>query len=931
MKSTKQQTKEVKRKVMCKPKLATFRLPVSVGITALCGLLAACMPQAAQAQSCNPGGGGSIQVVGPYAAPFDAFVHVGELGNITSAVFNNDGSCSLTNFRAWVVYPTNNVSMYIDLNPLHQTVPPTPSPGFQISCPSADTRCIPFQQSFLIRLQDIGNKIDFTTNWPPGSSSMVSFAGQANTVQVGLLAAGDAIRTGGGHGGEQKAAGLIVLQPCVNITKVCDFAPGQTCFPLDANGNVTIKFTGVVTNCSPEPNSVLTVTLSDNPAATITFDDSGTATTTLDNTHRSQIYHGSYSLTGTGCGIKDDTITVTATDQTGKALDPVTATAHCPVCRPEIKVFKDVACAPNTGCAGCSTLDPSKYSKTATGVQGVGSTQMPAFCYRITVTNSGCDILNNVTVNDPTIGSDVVNAFPSTLNPGDSVTHFFCKSWGLNANGSDSTNVNTVIANGQSATTGTGVSSTNSATAIVRPANVVCTLFVHSAFDQDGHSVVTDTNGVTTGADDNHVCFAQDGSAEAVDVYVFITNTGVANLCVDLTGMPCATPLDASGAPVTSCIEIAAGATAGPFTCPGVPVTLACAGAQGVCTVETNFTAHVQGTAEATVSSHIECIFDANGHAIKTVTHDCSGDVGCIPMTPPMQVLCRTTGGGDLIPGTSDNNCGTVNTIISPLNQCGQTIDKITHGGQLGAPFSQSNCGQTIGDPCIRGNWSHHRHFAGGNTADEFDVDFHSSTPGVRGVYDSLDCACLGCCDPTTGAFIPSTGGFSKNGKKQLCNPDNRICGPEPRPAPANAIIFSGIGTFKLGTECGSKNAKATFMVFRVYIEDRSEPGGFHPKGSTPPADVYCFQAWDTGIVVQKNSDPNALGNSSLLGDVNAFRTAVGQANCAFLDGMGAGSIPIGSLPNPTVSRHTATINDCGPMAVGNHQIHPATGATCSP
>src|ERR1043166_9532981 len=96
MKSTKQQTKEVKRKVMCKPKLATFKVPVSVGITALCGLLAACMPQAAQAQSCNPGGGGSIQVVGPSAAPFAAFGHVGELVNTTSADEGVKRSCVRT-------------------------------------------------------------------------------------------------------------------------------------------------------------------------------------------------------------------------------------------------------------------------------------------------------------------------------------------------------------------------------------------------------------------------------------------------------------------------------------------------------------------------------------------------------------------------------------------------------------------------------------------------------------------------------------------------------------------------------------------------------------------------------------------------------------------------------------------------------------------
>ena len=122
--------------------------------------------------------------------------------------------------------------------------------------------------------------------------------------------------------------------------------------------------------------------------------------------------------------------------------------------------------------------------------------------------------------------------------------------------------------------------------------------------------------------------------------------------------------------------------------------------------------------------------------------------------------------------------------------------------------------------------------------------------------------------------------------------------------------------------------------MFRVYIEDRSEPGGYHPKGAVEPADVYCFQAWNTGIVVNnKTSDPNNLGASSLLGDVNAFRTAVASANCAFLNSLQndtSGKL-IGSLPSGTVNGVNAFVNDCGPMYSGNHQIHPSTSATCSP
>ena len=278
---------------------------------------------------------------------------------------------------------------------------------------------------------------------------------------------------------------------------------------------------------------------------------------------------------------------------------------------------------------------------------------------------------------------------------------------------------------------------------------------------------------------------------------------------------------------------------------------------------------------------------------------------------------CRTTGGGDLIPGNVDVSCTSVPTTISPN---GNLIVKITHGGQLGAPFDAMDCGEIIGNPCIRGNWSHHRHY-GNNLVDAFDVDFHSSTPGVRGVYDSLDCACLGCCQ-NPGA----SGDVTKFHHKQICNlDDRRICGPLPAPANANALIFSGIGTIQPAA-ISTKNPKQTFMVFRVFIVDRSEPGGNKPGGQREPADIYCFQGWDTGITVQRNnSDTSNLGNSPLLGDVNTFRTAVGAANCAFISSLKGA--PTGTLPSDTVLGKKASINDCGPLSVGNRQIHESTGA----
>jgi hypothetical protein len=111
-------------------------------------------------------------------------------------------------------------------------------------------------------------------------------------------------------------------------------------------------------------------------------------------------------------------------------------------------------------------------------------------------------------------------------------------------------------------------------------------------------------------------------------------------------------------------------------------------------------------------------------------------------------------------------------------------------------------------------------------------------------------------------------------------------------------------------------------VVFRVYIEDRSEPGGGHPKGAVEPADIYCFQAWKTGIKVSKKPDFSTIAAP--------FRQALGEANCDFLEALEAGTFPIGTLPSPTVGGVTADIQDCGPMHDGNHQIHPSTGATCT-
>jgi len=289
-------------------------------------------------------------------------------------------------------------------------------------------------------------------------------------------------------------------------------------------------------------------------------------------------------------------------------------------------------------------------------------------------------------------------------------------------------------------------------------------------------------------------------------------------------------------------------------------------------------------------------------------------------------VTCRTTGGGTLINGFTDQSCIEVVTELFPLTSDGTDtgipLNKVTHGGQLGAPFSQMDCpGGPLGNPCIRGQWQHTRHYVGkGNPREIFDMDFHSNTP--KGIYDTLDCACLGCCDPETGVFIPASTA-ERIHKFVLCNPDDhKVCGPQPRPAPANAIIFTGIGKLSPASDAGVDNRNTTYVIFRVYIEDRSEPGGGHPGGAVEPADIYCFQAWKTGILVQKK--PN-FDNVEV-----DFRKALQADSCNFLSELNDGTRPVGSLPSNTVDGRTADVHDCGPLHDGNHQIHPSTSATCT-
>jgi hypothetical protein len=693
----------------------------------------------------------------------------------------------------------------------------------------------------------------------------------------------------------------VTTSPCISVTKTC---PSQV--PC---GTTTITVSGVVSNCGDVPLSGIKV-----------VDSDGTTLLTLDSlpVGGSAPYSGTVKLPARATGPVTDTVTASGKDScTGK---PVTANASCTttvqVCPPQICVTKQVACVPQ-GFNGVCNDSIGSYGPTAVGV--AGPNQQPAFCYKIVVTNCGQDVVTNLTISDPDLPGLTI---PSSLAIGQSVTNFASKSWPVGSH------TNTVTVSGVGASTGISACSTPgavchaSAVAIVVPISLTCSIELFApGIDMDSNPT------------DNHLLLPQDSAGTTLSSAFILTicNTGQAPMDVnvndvltgDMTLANC-NFVDANGNVVAPVVGSDAGVLA-----PGQCTNIVCDIVLGAnaCPGPDTMTVTVTGTAVATVQ--FPCIYDKNGQPI-TASGQCNATVQCVP-----PVTCRTTGGGTMYNCDSNMDCVLVTTHLYPLtSKIGQPLDHVSHGGQLGAPFSQQDCAHILADQCIRGQWQHNRHFKGPSSpADVFAADFHTAGTNAAShpIFDTLLCACLGCCNPDFANIKQPAGNFNgwSKFKFQVCNPDDhKVCGPAPRPAPANALIWSGIGTYKPSTANGNK--PATYAVLRVYVEDRSEPGGWFPKGSVSPADVYCFQAWDTGISVQKHDDPNNLGVSPILGDVNTFRSTLSADSCAFLKAISVnGPCPPGSLPQSSVLGIPAFVNDCGIFHTGNQQIHPSTGATC--
>jgi hypothetical protein len=533
---------------------------------------------------------------------------------------------------------------------------------------------------------------------------------------------------------------------------------------------------------------------------------------------------------------------------------------------PCIGVTKEVACY--LGNNTCGT-----FGKFAAGVQGDNGD--PSFCYRITITNCSATVaLTNVTVVD-TIYGDLTANFScisgGVLAPASGCSFVFRAAVGT-TNGNVTFVTNVVNLSGYPTSTGQLTNVNDHAAVEVIPASVACQKF----YTIDG------------GAPTNNAKIS-DQTPHTIVWYVTVTNTGVANLgdvSVTDVGLPCTVTygglrLD-QGASITFAVCTNASFTCG--TNSGVENTITI--------VNDQFT---MGTNHAPV-----CGTTLSGSNI-VVRSECPAMISCISPT-----ACRVTGGG-----RQDE------PIVYPDN-----VRYVTHGGQVGAPVGNKVCVVTeqffLGNPCIHGRWTHVRHMQGG-----LEGNFHAR------YYDTLDCACLDTNYSPATVTVPGVDGVGPQTYVNLvygpatvvdgvCG--NRNIGPLPRPAPANKIVFTGVGDW---ADPNGRRAGRS-VLFRVDIEDRGEPGNDHALDQNGKAgrvpDRYRIRIWV--LSDQELAELNGSGPDKYL--LN-FRNAISACN-------GINVQDGASVPNGTAAFgvRAPDVDDGGELLHGNHQIHPSIKA-CDP
>jgi hypothetical protein len=474
-------------------------------------------------------------------------------------------------------------------------------------------------------------------------------------------------------------------------------------------------------------------------------------------------------------------------------------------------------------------------------------------------------VLTNVTVLDTNLSMSLTNcSFPTTLGLGQSYT---CVIPGVVSCDDEG---GSVVACGVGTLSGQTVCTNDAAGVVIREISLTCE---------------TTVNG------ERFIEIPCDGQPHLVTNVLRICNTGDLPLTDIRIHAPHLVALGGACAEIANLsLSLDAGACTNIELCVDAPV---CEPNCGV--VFSNFV-QVSGSVDLSKTNVCAYTYNAtNGLDLVSTTTECSAVVGCqIPNA------CRVTGGG-----RQDD------PLAFPHN-----VRYVTHGGQVGAPVGNKVCEVTddfyLGNPCIHGRWTHVRHAKGGLRG-----NFHAR------YYDTLDCACLDTTTVATNISILTPWGTNQNYVNLVygsgtvtdgvCNADDhKVAGPQPRPAGANKIVFTGVGDW--ADPNGRRAPRA--CLFRVDIEDRSEPGGSHPKGGVAPADRYRIRIW-----VLTNDELAKLRGGGTGADkyLKGFRTAIGA--CNGLNVQDGATVPNGAA---AFGVRAPDIDDGGELERGNHQIHPA-------